>query len=66
MTVHPQPLDEDIIQHFASTVHTDFDAMVLEDLHESLVGVLCPMVGVKDFWTPLGDKGLFQRTDAKG
>ena len=66
MTVRHQPLDEDIIQHSASTVHADFDTMVLEDLREFLVRVLHPLVVVEDFWPPMGDEGLFQGADAKG
>jgi len=54
----PQPLDEDIIQRSASAVHADFNAMLLEDLREFLVGVLHPLVGVEDLRPPMGWQGL--------
>lgn len=62
----PQSFYEDIIQAPASAVHADVDPVILQNVSEILVSVLRPLVGVEDFWTPMGDKGFFQRTDAKG
>ncbi len=62
----PQSFDEDVVQNPTTSVHADFDAMVLEDLRKSPVHVLRPLVGVEDFRPPVGGKCLFQGTDAKG